>query len=323
MGAIKPEGEPGHTIPTRGSDTPVPLPELAGVRHRFIDLPGLRMHVAEAGEGPPLVLLHGFPQHWWGWRRVIPGLAAHYRVICPDLRGAGWTDAPPDGYTSEQLVADLVALLDALRLEKVNLLGYDLGGQVGYRVCLAYPERVERFVCLAAPHPYPEFHARILLSLWRLWPMFAIAMPGLGPWLLRVGQQRLPRWLMTSDTSDPSIFPREVVDVFVTLLKDPARARAGSALYRKFILSESMRAGAGAYRGTRLRTPTLSLYGTVLYDDNDHTREHPEITGGYEDYADDMTLERVTGAGYYLAEEKPEVVVARTVEFLGARRDAG
>ena len=71
------------------------LPVLKGVEHRFVDLPGLRMHVAEAGSGRPLLLLHGFPQHWWEWRKVIPELAQHYRVIVPDLRGAGWTDAPP------------------------------------------------------------------------------------------------------------------------------------------------------------------------------------------------------------------------------------
>ena len=64
------------------------LPTLAGVEHRFFDLPGLRMHVAEAGSGEPLLLLHGFPQHWWAWRTVVPALAAHYRVICPDLPGS-------------------------------------------------------------------------------------------------------------------------------------------------------------------------------------------------------------------------------------------
>ncbi|MCW2564729.1 MAG: putative hydrolase or acyltransferase of alpha/beta superfamily, partial [Mycobacterium sp.] len=90
------------------------LPQLDGVEHRFLDLPGLRMHVAEAGSGEPLLLLHGFPQHWWAWRKVIPALAERYRVICPDLRGAGWTDAPADGYTSDQLTADILGLLDAL-----------------------------------------------------------------------------------------------------------------------------------------------------------------------------------------------------------------
>jgi pimeloyl-ACP methyl ester carboxylesterase len=236
------------------------------------------MHVAEAGDGPPLLLLHGFPQHWWAWRKVIPGLAEHYRLICPDLRGAGWTDAPRDGYTSEQLVADVLALLDLLRVEKVDLLGYDWGGIVGFRVCLAHPERVGRFVALATPHPYPDLHLRALLSVWRIWPMFAIATPGLGPWLLQTGRQRLPRRLMTGATRDPKVFPPDDVEVFVSRLTDPARARAGSILYRDFILAEARRSGAGAYRGTRLSTPTLSLYGTVLYGNNDRTREHPEIS---------------------------------------------
>lgn len=213
------------------------LPRLDGVQHRFIDLPGLRMHVAEAGSGEPLLLLHGFPQHWWAWRRVIPRLAAHHRVICPDLRGAGWTDAPPVGYTGDQLVADVIALLDALHLQKVDLVGYDWGGLVGYRVFLAHPDRVRRCVSLAAPHPYPDMHLRALLYVWRIWPMFAIALPTLGPWLLRAG--RLPRCLMTSDTNDPSVYSSANLEAFVSPLRDPARAHAASALYRHFILREA------------------------------------------------------------------------------------
>jgi len=295
------------------------LPSLAGVEHRFFDLPGLRMHVAEAGSGEPLLMLHGFPQHWWAWRKVVPALAASYRVICPDLRGAGWTDAPPDGYTGDQLLADVIALLDALHLEKVNILGCDWGGLVGFRLCLAHPERVQRYLCIATPHPYAEFHPRMLLSMWKIWPMFAIATPVLGPWLLRAGHQRLPRWLMTSDTRDPSVFSPDDIDAFVAPFKDPARARAGSALYRNFILSEPKRAVAGANRATRLQTPTLSLYGTVLYGGDDASREHPECLGGYEAYADDFTLEHVPGAGYYIAEEQPDVVIARTLEFISPR----
>lgn len=292
------------------------LPTLAGVEHRFIDLPGLRMHVAEAGSGEPLLLLHGFPQHWWAWRKVIPALAAHYRVICPDLRGAGWTEAPPDGYTSDQLVTDAVGLLDALGLEKVNLLGYDWGGLVGFRLCLAHPERVGRFVALATPHPYPEPHLRALLYVWRIWPMFAIALPGLGPWLLRRG--RLPAWLMTGDTSARSVYSPSDIEAFTSLLTEPARARAGSVLYRHFILREAKLSSAGAYHHTRLTTPTLSLYGTVLYGNNDSSRPHPEILDGYEAYADDFTLEHVPGTGYYLAEQRPDVVIRRTLEFLSA-----
>src|SRR5262245_54016411 len=91
------------------------FPPLAGVEHRFVAIePGLRLHVAEAGAGEPLLLVHGWPQHWWAWRKIIPRLAAHHRLICPDLRGFGWSDAPPTGYAKEQLADDLINLLDAL-----------------------------------------------------------------------------------------------------------------------------------------------------------------------------------------------------------------
>lgn len=301
------------------SDEFLSIPHLDGVRHRFVDLPGLRMHVAEAGSGEPVLLLHGFPQHWWAWRRVIPALAERYRVICPDLRGAGWSDAPPSGYTSEQLTADVVALLDLLQVAKVHLIGHDWGGMVGYRLCLSHPERVGRFVCLAAPHPYPQFHARILLHLWKLWPMFAVATPGIGPLLLRSGRQRLPRWMMTSDTKDPSVFPPADLDRYLSRLRDASRAQAASTLYRSFVLREAKRSGAGEYQASRLRTPTLSLYGAVLYR-HTSTGTHPEIIGGYEDFADDLTMEHVPGAGYYLAEEKPDLVVKRSLEFLAVGR---
>src|SRR5919106_1697015 len=79
------------------------MPEVPGVEHRFVEANGLRMHVAEAGDGDPVVMLHGWPQHWYEWRHLIPPLAAQYRVICPDLRGLGWTDAPPRGYEKENL----------------------------------------------------------------------------------------------------------------------------------------------------------------------------------------------------------------------------
>jgi pimeloyl-ACP methyl ester carboxylesterase len=101
------------------------FPDLDDVEHRFVELPGRRMHVAEAGRGEPLLLLHGFPQHWWGWYKVLPALAHRYRVIAPDLRGAGWTDVPAAGYTSEQLVADVVALLDVLELDRVRVMAHD------------------------------------------------------------------------------------------------------------------------------------------------------------------------------------------------------
>ena len=102
-----------------------PFPHVPGVRHRLVTVRGVRLHVAEAGTGDPVVLLHGFPQHWYAWRHVIPLLAGQYRLICPDWRGFGWSEASPRGYDTASRAADVLALMDALGLRRVRLVGHD------------------------------------------------------------------------------------------------------------------------------------------------------------------------------------------------------
>ena len=289
------------------------FPALEGVRHRFVELPGLRLHVAEAGTGEPVVLLHGFPEHWWGWRLVMPKLAQHYLVIAPDLRGAGWSDAPTDGYTEEQLVADVVALLDALGLDRVHLVGLDIGGILGFRVCLAHPDRVRRFVFIASPHPYGLSSKRVLLRMlpkaWRLWPGLATAAPVLGPRLLGAGKQRLARNTTLGDTPHPDVWSPQDLSCFLSRLRDPLRARAAVALYKALArIRSNNRAASGAYRRTRLVTPTLGLYSVALDEGDRDAAGHPALVRGFEPYVEDLTLVRVPGSGYYLAEEQPEAV---------------
>ena len=98
--------------------------ELEGVTHRHVEARGMRFHVAEAGDpqAPPVVLTHGWPQHWWLWRHVIGALAPAYRLIAWDLRGLGWSDPAPDGdYTKTAMADDLLGLMDALEIERAGL----------------------------------------------------------------------------------------------------------------------------------------------------------------------------------------------------------
>jgi pimeloyl-ACP methyl ester carboxylesterase len=294
----------------RGKTVLPALPQLDGVEHRFVDLPGLRMHVAEAGSGEPVLLLHGFPQHGWEWRRVIPGLAEHYRVIVPDLRGAGWTDAPRTGYTRPQLLTDLVALLDGLELEKVRVIAHDWAAIVGFALCLDRPERVERYISLSLPHPYLRFDPRLLAGFRHLWFQPVIAALGLGPLVLGRGNQPVARYLF-SHFANPTTFSSGDLELFLAPLRDPDRARAGSALYRRLILPEFVRIFSGTYRKTRLRTPTLSLVGT------EDPAVRPELLSSAEDYADDLRMVFVDGASHYLVDDQPEVVVEQALSFFG------
>src|SRR3954465_1860041 len=119
-----------------------PLPQLPGVEHRFESVNGVRLHYAEAGAGDPVVLLHGWPQHWWMWREFIGPLAERFRVIAPDLRGHGWSDKPPDGYRKGELPDDVPALLDPLGIDRVRWVGHDWGAYIGMLAALREPERV-------------------------------------------------------------------------------------------------------------------------------------------------------------------------------------
>jgi pimeloyl-ACP methyl ester carboxylesterase len=267
------------------------------------------MHVAEAGQGDPIVLLHGFPQHWWGWRKVIPGLADRYRVICPDLRGFGWSDAPPGAYEKEELAADIVALLDALQLERVGLIGHDWGGFIGFLLCLGHPERFERYLALNTGHPLLVIDARTLATMWRFWYQQVIAAPGLGARLLGGGDQRFPRFLYRWVTVRQDAWSAEDTELFLAQLREPARARASVALYRTFLLREFLPIARGRYKTLRLHTPTLFLHGTgdpVL---------RPAFLRGYEAHADDMKLELVEGVGHFIADEAPDLVLERALSF--------
>src|SRR3954471_3100835 len=161
-----------------------PPPELPGVAHVHHDLAtGLRAHVAVAGppDATPLLALHGFPQHWYCWRRVIEALAGEFRILAADLRGLGWSGPAPDGdYRKARLAEDAVALLDALGIARAGLLGHDWGGWAGFLAALRHPERWSALVAAGIPHPWQPT-ATLLRTLPRLAYQPVLAAPFLGP----------------------------------------------------------------------------------------------------------------------------------------------
>ncbi|XP_028793544.1 uncharacterized protein LOC114749219 [Neltuma alba] len=121
---------------------------------RTVEVNGIKMHMVEKGQGPVVLLLHGFPELWYTWRHQIPYLSNRgYRAVAPDLRGYGDTDVPLgiNSYTCFQLVGDIVALIHCLGVDKVFLVGHDWGAVLGWYLCLFWPEIVKAFVCLSVP----------------------------------------------------------------------------------------------------------------------------------------------------------------------------
>ena len=287
------------------------MPQLRGVSHTFMTLPtGLRMHIAESGrpDAPAVVLLHGFPQHWWEWRKVIPPLAGHYRVIAPDLRGAGWTDAPAHGYAVRDMVADVLALLDRLGLRRVGLVAHDFSAFVGFTLCFDHPDRIAAFLCLG-PHPYLRFKPHMLAGLPQLWFQPVVATPRLGPWALST--DRLARHLLRGGTASAGSITDDDLAIFTGRVHAPGHPEAGSALYRNLILPEMGRFSAGVYRRRRLTVPTVALLGGA------DAGVRPGMLDADGDQADDLAGHVVDGAGHFLADDRPDVVATHALELFG------
>ncbi|MGI8748579.1 MAG: alpha/beta fold hydrolase, partial [Deinococcus sp.] len=168
---------------------------MPGLRSTLLALDGVTLHLVEAGpaDGPPVVLLHGFPEFWYGWRRQIGALAeAGYRVMVPDMRGYNLSDKPCGvaAYGMEALTGDLLALLDARGYERASVVGHDWGAAVAWSFALRHPERVARLVILNVPHPavFARTLRRSRAQRARSWYMFFFQLPLLPELLLRAGR---------------------------------------------------------------------------------------------------------------------------------------
>jgi pimeloyl-ACP methyl ester carboxylesterase len=286
-------------------------PYVEGVRHRWITARGLEFHLAEAGSGEDVVLcLHGWPQHWYEWRHLMPALADRHRVLALDLRGFGWSDAPRGGYEKENLADDVLAVLDALGIERVKLVGHDWGGWIGFLLCLRAPQRFERYLALNILHPWQSGVRAALPYAWRFTYQLAIMAPLLGYQLHRRGRF-VPRVLVAGSTRK-EVWDQGTLEAFAGKLTEPPRAHAAVQVYRVFQLHELWPILRGRYEDERLTVPTRLLFGV------EDVVLRPELLAGYESHADRMEVERVADCGHFIADERPELVAERARDFFAA-----
>ena len=263
-------------------------PALEGVTHRDVRANGLRFHVAEAGDGPPMVLLHGWPQHWWMWRKLVPGLAQRYRLVMPDLRGLGWSDSPSKGpWDKETLADDVLALLDALDLDRVRLVGHDWGAWVAHLLSLRSGDRLERVLALSVPPPYDDSRDPRGLAAMSYMPV--IASGGFGA-------ERVTRLVL--GPGGPGLDADET-ETYMERIRRPEGRRASVGYYRTMITKEMPAILRGRYAGVRPQVPVRAVGGT----------RDPVCR-----YA--KRLEKIPG-GHFLPEEKPDVVLGLIDDFFG------
>jgi len=280
--------------------------------HRMADIePGLRLHFVSAGEAKrTILLLHGFPQTWWEWHRVIPPLvAAGYRVVAPDYRGAGHSSRPAGGYDKRTMAADIHRLLqEHLQVAgPVALVGHDIGMMVAYAYAQAYPDEVSHLVVMDAPLPGTAVFDRLRADP-RVW-QFAFHSARDVPEMLVAGRERqYLQAFFNARVFDPSAIGASDLDVYVAAYAAPGAMRAGFELYRAFDQDIGDNRDA-VQRNGKLTLPVLAVGGAT-------STTGPVMAEMMREVADNVISLRVPGAAHWIAEENPGFFVAELLQFL-------
>ena len=270
---------------------------------------GIRQRYVDTGEGPPVILLHGFPETSFAWRHQIPELSEHYRVIAPDLRGYGETDKPSGGYDKRTMAMDVRELMRALGLSKVALVGHDRGARVATRFAKDHPQAIDRLVVMdnvPTRIVAREFNARIARAYW----FFTFHQVPDLPEALIAGREHIwLRSLFSDWTYNPHAISGDDFEVYARAYRAAGAVRGAMADYRAN--SQDIEQDL-ADAQVRIACPTLSLWGADFYAVGkmfDMAKVWAEMAANLRTYA-------IPQCGHLPQEERPEIVNKLLLEFL-------
>lgn len=285
-------------------------------RHRFVSANGARFHVAEAGEGPLVVLLHGFPQTWWCWRAQIPALAdAGYRVAALDLRGYGASDKPPRGYDTPTLAADVAAVVRSLGEPSATVVGHDWGGWIAWSMPALEPAVTRAVAAVSMAHPLALRRA-LLTSRAQQQASAHICgfqRPVLPErQLVRDGtvERLLTRWGGPGWPAEP-----DVVEHYAEAMRIPFVAHSSMEYYRWVVRSQVRHDGRSFLEAVDqpVAVPVLTVHGEL-----DPSILTATVDGSARHVSGPRRRHVVAGAGHFVPEERPDELTDVLLEWLAA-----
>ena len=271
---------------------------------------GIRLHYLVAGEGPLVVLLHGWPQTSHMWRGLASSLADHRTVVAPDLRGYGNSDKPTSGYDKRTMAADVHALVETLGFNECALVGHDRGARVAHRYCLDYPEKVTR-VAVIDIIPTRALFSRADVTVARgFWHWLFHTQPDIPELLIGNNIRNYLLYFFERWTYNRAAFDAATLEHYVRAFEAPGALRGFLNDYRATFRADLTDDEASAASGQRVRIPALVLWG-----------EHGLVAGVpvievWRDYADDIRGDPVLACGHFLVEEQPELTYDLLRAFL-------
>ncbi|MFL6364409.1 MAG: alpha/beta fold hydrolase [Nitrososphaeraceae archaeon] len=267
--------------------------------HHTASVNGIQMHYVIGGQGDPVVLLHGWPETWYAWHRVMPALAKSYTVIAPDLRGIGDSSKPPTGYDGKTVAEDIHQLVTQLGFKTIFLVGHDIGTQVAYSYAAAHPAEVKKLVMMDLTIPGFEVPGRP--PIW--WRVFHET-PDIPEALVQGKELMYLTWFYRNLAYNPAAIMQADINEYVSHYSAPGGMRAGFEHYRAFpqdaIQNEN-------YSKTNLTMPVLALGAGYIpaFGGNPNTAAE----NGMKMLAQNVTGIIVPNSGHFIQEEQPDVVV--------------
>lgn len=278
--------------------------------HQFANVNGVKLHYVRQGSGKPVVLVHGWPGFWFEWNKNIPGLAEHFDVIVPDMRGFAFSDkpdlSPEEGYTDLVMANDLAALVRELGFERVNMVAHDFGAAWAQRFAREHPSLVDKLVLFNPPYPGIGGRWFGMPQIFESWYMIFHQQPWAEDIVgaTRATIETYLRHFLRRWSHDEDVFTDEEVAEYVEAYSQPGALRGGFNCYRAALR------GAAQANNTPIQAPTR-----ILWSDRDPILPF-EWSDKLSEFFPNHTLRKIDGCGHFMAREAPERINKEIIEFL-------
>jgi epoxide hydrolase 4 len=282
------------------------------MQSHYITVNNIRLHYVEEGEGEVVILLHGFPEFWYSWRKQIPVLGKNYRVIAPDMRGYNLSDKPKGiaNYGIDILAKDIAELIQSLSVGKVNLVGHDWGGAVAWQVATQYPELIKKLAILNMPHPAEmrkAFFKFNLAQLMRSYYIFFFQLPALPEWL--IGRNLAKTFARTFNSMSPKKdnYTSTDIEQYVNAYKQKGALTATINYYRAALRNLK------AFKALdSLPMPVLLIWG------EQDKALGKELSLNTSAYCKQLKVVYDAGSGHFIQHDNPGLVNKNLLDFFAA-----
>ncbi|BAY20982.1 alpha/beta hydrolase fold protein [Calothrix sp. NIES-2100] len=276
--------------------------------HEYITTNGVKLHYVTQGEGPLLLMLHGFPEFWYSWRHQIPEFAQYFKVVALDLRGYNDSDKPKNksAYVMDEFVKDIQGVIKGLGYEKCVLVGHDWGGAIAWNFAYAHPDMLEKLIILNLPHPAKFAQGLLTLQqLVRSAYIFFFQLPWLPELLIKSSDYAAIERAFKGMAVDKTTFTQPDIDAYKNAAAKTGAITAALNYYRNALQQRIFKRNWGI-----LAVPTLMIWG-----END-TALGKELTYGTQAYVKDFQIKYIPNCSHWVQQEQPKLVNQYIRDFL-------